>query len=67
MKTLKLRIIWGILIWNTFAILCVQNWRNLKYLKQTLTELKKLIKKNSIYTEDGDYTLIHKNQITKEL
>jgi len=67
MKTLKLRIIWGILIWNTFAILCVQNWRNLKYLKQTLTELKKLIKKNSKYIEDGDYTLIHKNQITKEL
>ena len=67
MKKLKLRIIWGILIWNTFIILCIQNWRNLKYLKETLCELKKLIKKNSIYTEDKDYILIHKNQIIKEL
>ena len=63
MKTLKLRIIWGILIWNTFAILCVQNWRNLKYLKETLCELKKLIKKKSIYIEDNDYILVYKKDL----
>ena len=63
MKNLKLRIIWGILIWNAFIILCIQNWRNLKYLKKTFCELKKLIKKKSIYIEDNDYILVHKKDL----
>ena len=61
MNKLKIRLIWIILIWNIFIILIIINPGNIKLLSNVLKELRKIIKHNSNYIEDGDYLLIHKS------
>lgn len=58
MNKIKLKLIWMLLIWNSFIVLCIDNRHNFKYLWKTLIELKNILKKNSKYTEDGDYHLV---------
>ena len=60
---MKKRINWGIMLWAVFFILLNSDWRNIKYLPNLIRELTKLIKKRSVYQEDGDFVLIHKNKI----
>jgi hypothetical protein len=60
---MKKRINWGILLLAAFLMLITSDCKNLKYLPNLIKELHKLFKKNSIYKEDGDFVLIHKNQI----
>jgi hypothetical protein len=57
---MKKTINWGILLWSTFLILVINDWKNVKYLPNLFKELSKLFKKNSKYTEDGDFILIPK-------
>jgi len=60
---MKKRISWFLLLWTTFLILIISDWRNLKYFFNLIKELRKLFKKGSKYTEDGGFVLIHRSQI----
>jgi len=60
---MKRQVSWGILLWAAFLILVTIDWKNLKYLPNLIKELSKLIKKNSKYTEDNCFILIHKNHL----
>jgi hypothetical protein len=62
---MKNRINWGILLWAGFLILLNMNIKNIKYLPNLLKELHRLWKKNSKYSEDGDFILIHKSKRKK--
>lgn len=57
---MKKRISWILLLWTCYLLLLINNWRNLKYFGSLCKEFKKLIKKNSKYTEDGDFILVPK-------
>jgi len=63
---MKKRISFTLLLCAIFLILIIQDYRNLKYFLNLLRELKKIIKNQSGYKEDGDFVLIHKSKI-KEL
>lgn len=63
---MKKRINYTLLLWTSFLILIIQDYRNLKYFLNLIRELKKIIKNQSGYSEDGDFILIHKSKI-KEL
>lgn len=60
---MKKRLNWILLLWTSYLILLINNWKNLKYFPNLIKEFKKIIKKNSKYTEDDEFILIHKNQI----
>lgn len=60
---MKNRINWSILLWSTFFILVVLDYKNLKYLINLIRELYNLSKKRSKYIEDGDFVLVHKKHI----
>jgi hypothetical protein len=60
---MKKRFNWGILLWASFFILINIDWKNFKYLPNLLKELQKLFHKNSRYTEDNSYVLIHKTKL----
>jgi hypothetical protein len=57
---MKKRLTWFLLLWVSYIILVIFDWKNLKYFSNLIKELHKLIKKNSKYTEDGDFILIPK-------
>jgi len=60
---MKKRINWGILLWACFLILLNSDWKNIKYLPNLIKELSRLWKRNSKYTEDGGFVLIHKSKL----
>lgn len=60
---MKQKISWIILLWNIFLLLIISDWKNLKYLLNLIKELHKIFKKNSIYSEDSRFILIHKSKI----
>lgn len=63
---MKTKVSWCVLLWAAFIILIIQDYRNLKYFPNLMRELKKIIKNQSGYKEDGDFVLIHKSKM-KEL
>lgn len=63
---MKKRINFALLLWTSFLILIIQDYKNLKYFPNLMRELKKIIKNQSGYKEDGDFVLIHKSKM-KEL
>jgi len=63
---MKQKISWCLLLWTCYLILVISDWRNLRYFNNLVKELNKLIKKDSKYSEDGDFVLIHKTEV-KEL
>jgi hypothetical protein len=65
-EEMKKRINYTLLLWTSFLILIIQDYRNLKYFLNLIRELKKIIKNQSGYKEDGDFVLIHKSRM-KEL
>ena len=62
-STINHRLSWGILLLSAFAILIIFDIKKLKYLSNLLKELRELFKKNSKYTEDTGFVLIHKSKI----
>jgi hypothetical protein len=60
---MKNRISWGILLWAGFLVLVTTDWKNIKYLFNLIKELSILMKKNSKYTEDDGFVLIHKTAL----
>ena len=63
MKNLSRRITWFLLLLVGWIILIINGMRSKKMHLNFLRELKELSRKYSKYTEDGDYTLIHKQDI----
>lgn len=63
---IKIKINWALLLLTAFFILLINNWKNIAYLGNLFKEFKNLIKKNSKYTEDGDFSIIPKKLIKKE-
>ena len=61
----KRKISWILLLWTAYLILLLNDWKNLKYFPNLIRELCKMLKKYSSYTEDGDFVLIHKEQLKK--
>jgi len=61
----KRKISWVLLLLVTYLILLLNDWKNFKYFSNLIKELKKMLKKHSSYTEDGDFVLIHKEQLKK--
>ena len=52
-----------ILLISIFLILLNSDVKNLKYFPNLIKELAKLFKKNSSYTEDSGFVLIHRSKI----
>ena len=59
---MKQRISWGIMLWAGFLILLNSDIKNIRYLPNLFRELHRLWIKNSKYSEDGDFILIHKSK-----
>ena len=60
---MKKRFNWGILLWAAFLILINSDWKNIRYLPNLIKELQKMMKRNTKYTEDGSFILIHKSKL----
>jgi hypothetical protein len=60
---MKKRISWFLLLWTGYLLLLISDWRNIKYFGNLIKELQKLIEKNSKYTEDNDFIIIHKKEL----
>lgn len=57
---MRKRLSWLLLLWTSYLILLINDWKNLRYFGHLCKEFRKLIKNNSKYTEDSDFILIHK-------
>lgn len=62
---MKKKINWILLLWTGYLILIIQDFKNLRYFGNLCKELKKIIKNQAGYKEDGDFILIHKTKIKK--
>jgi len=62
MYKIKQRLVWILLFSTSFLILLILNGFSLKYFLNLMKNYKEILKKESKYTEDGDYYLIHKNK-----
>jgi hypothetical protein len=60
---MKKRLSWILLLWTTYLILLINNWKNFKYFPNLIKEFHRIIKKYSKYTEDGDFILIPRPKI----
>jgi len=60
---MKHRISWVLLLWTCYLLMVIADWKNLKYIFKLFREFIKMLDKNSQYSEDGDFILIHKNYL----
>jgi hypothetical protein len=63
MKNLTNKITWFLFFTIGWIILIINGNRNKKIHLNFIQELKELCKKHSKYTEDGDYIIIHKEEL----
>jgi len=64
---MKTKLSWFLLLWTSYSILLIHDWKNIKYFPNLIRELQKLIKKNSKHSEDGDFVLIPKSKVKDDL
>ena len=63
MNSFKQKLIWILLLFNSFIILLIAGTIKFKHFRNLFKQYKELLKTKSKYTEDGDYKLIHKKGI----
>lgn len=62
---LRQRLLWFLFLANAFLILTIDKGFKIRYFWNFIREFGEVLKRQSKYTEDKDFILVHKGEIKK--